>query len=61
MDIYYLLIMTEILQLMELKFAVTVAVRKQQFLQEGFIAEHAEVLGFFTTDLTIGFASQGRF
>jgi hypothetical protein len=42
--------MTEILQLMELKFAVTVAVQKQQFLQEGFIAEYAEVLGFIITD-----------
>ncbi len=53
--------MTEILQLMGLKFAVNVAAQKQQFLKMGFIAEHAEILDFITTDLTIDFASQGRF
>jgi len=42
--------MAEILQLMELKFAVTVAVQKQQFLKMGYIAEYAEVLGFISTD-----------
>ena len=42
--------MTEILQLMELKFAVTVAVQQQQLFQVGYIAEYAEVLGFITTD-----------
>ncbi len=50
MHIYYLGMMTEILQLMGLKFAVNVAVQKQQFLQEGYIAEHAEILGFIITD-----------
>ena len=42
--------MTEILQLMGLKFAVTAAVLKQQFLKMGFIAEYVEVLGFISTD-----------
>jgi len=50
MDIYCLGMITEILQLMGLKFAVTAAAYKQQLLQEGFIAEHAEVLGFIRTD-----------
>jgi len=35
---------------MGLKFAVNAAAQKQQFLQEGFIAEHAEVLGFIRTN-----------
>ncbi len=42
--------MTEILQLKGLKFAANAATQKQQFLQEGFIAEYAEILGFITTD-----------
>ncbi len=50
MDIYCLGMLTKILQLMGLKFAVNAAAQKQQFLQEGYIAEYAEVLGFITTD-----------
>jgi len=42
--------MTENLQLKGLKFAVNAVAPKQQFLQEGFIAEYAEILDFFTTD-----------
>ena len=42
--------MAEILQLMGLKFVVTVAVQKQQFFRGGYIAEYAEVLGFISTD-----------
>ncbi len=50
MDIYCLGMLTKNLQLMGLKFAVNAAPQKQQFLQEGYVAEYAEVSGFITTD-----------